>query len=154
MQSLNPSQLQSESPEKCSIASSTQHCSAHLLSYLGKPTDLVAAFDKIKSQLGHPEVLIYNAGPGGMSWPPPSKAPIPLRNAHFLCAMQIAVSLTLMTLSTALLRLRSCWGMLLLCLAHCTCSFNCCVLSAEPKTCHQKSTFCFSTSCYACSQLR
>lgn len=38
----------------------------------GKPTEIVAAFDTIKQQLGHPEVLIYNAGPGGTSWPPPS----------------------------------------------------------------------------------
>ena len=43
--------------------------------FAGKATQMVAAFDEIKQQLGHPEVLIYNAGPGGMSWPPPSKAP-------------------------------------------------------------------------------
>ena len=43
--------------------------------FAGKATEVVAAFDKVKQQLGHPEVLIYNAGPGGISWPPPSKAP-------------------------------------------------------------------------------
>lgn len=39
---------------------------------IGKPADVVTAFDKIKEQLGHPEVLIYNAGPGGVTFPPPS----------------------------------------------------------------------------------
>lgn len=43
--------------------------------FAGKATEMVAAFDRVKQQLGHPEVLIYNAGPGGISWPPPSKAP-------------------------------------------------------------------------------
>lgn len=45
------------------------------LSYAGRVAEVVAAFDKVKQQLGHPEVLIYNAGPGGISWPPPSKKP-------------------------------------------------------------------------------
>ncbi|DBA95579.1 hypothetical protein WJX82_008709 [Trebouxia sp. C0006] len=39
---------------------------------VGKPAEVIAAFDKIKEQLGHPEVLIYNAGPGGVTFPPPS----------------------------------------------------------------------------------
>ncbi len=38
----------------------------------GKPAEVIAAFDTIKEQLGHPEVLIYNAGPGGVTFPPPS----------------------------------------------------------------------------------
>ena len=41
----------------------------------GKPAEVIAAFDKIKEQLGHPEVLIYNAGPGGVTFPPPNSVP-------------------------------------------------------------------------------
>lgn len=38
----------------------------------GKPQDVVAAHARVRDALGHPEVLIYNAGPGGYSWPPPA----------------------------------------------------------------------------------
>lgn len=40
----------------CSLASEAIRCHA------GKPADVVRAFDRIKEELGHPEVLIYNAG--------------------------------------------------------------------------------------------
>lgn len=49
-----------------------------LLCAAGKPAEVIAAFDKIKEQLGHPEVLIYNAGPGGVTFPPPSKTSLNL----------------------------------------------------------------------------
>ena len=42
------------------------------VSTAGKPAEVIVAFDKIKEQLGHPEILIYNAGPGGVTFPPPS----------------------------------------------------------------------------------
>lgn len=50
---------------------------------VGKPAEIAAAFDKIKEQMGHPEVLIYNAGPGGMSWPPPSNSTDPCTTVDY-----------------------------------------------------------------------
>jgi NAD(P)-dependent dehydrogenase (short-subunit alcohol dehydrogenase family) len=38
----------------------------------GKPAEVASVFGEIKQKLGAPEVLIYNSGPSGMSWPPPS----------------------------------------------------------------------------------
>jgi hypothetical protein len=37
----------------------------------GDLADIRRAFDTIQSSVGDPEVLVYNAGPGGMSFPPP-----------------------------------------------------------------------------------
>ncbi|CAL8471258.1 g10800 [Coccomyxa elongata] len=38
----------------------------------GKPEDVVAAHARVCEALGAPEVLVYNAGPGGFTWPPPA----------------------------------------------------------------------------------
>ncbi|KAK9857229.1 hypothetical protein WJX84_010916 [Apatococcus fuscideae] len=37
----------------------------------GKPDEIAAAITKIRLELGDPSVLIYNAGPSGITWPPP-----------------------------------------------------------------------------------
>eukprot|EP00884_Botryococcus_braunii_P005431 jgi/Botrbrau1/1488/Bobra.178_3s0043.1 len=37
----------------------------------GKINEIRQAFKEIQSSLGDPEVLVYNAGPAGMGWPPP-----------------------------------------------------------------------------------
>lgn len=52
----------------------------------GNFADLIASFDKIKKELGHPAVLIYNAGPG-VQWPPPGKCPsmAPVKQAPASC---------------------------------------------------------------------
>ena len=44
----------------------TKHHSA-----AGKAEDVASAHAKIQEAFGAPQVLIYNAGPGGVSWPPP-----------------------------------------------------------------------------------
>ncbi|KAK9837612.1 hypothetical protein WJX74_001335 [Apatococcus lobatus] len=36
-----------------------------------KLEDIASAFERIRAELGTPSVLVYNAGPAGMSWPPP-----------------------------------------------------------------------------------
>ena len=38
----------------------------------GDKASVQAAHKEIVEKVGHPEVLIYNAGPGGFQWPPPS----------------------------------------------------------------------------------
>lgn len=38
----------------------------------GDKASVQAAHKEIVEKLGNPEVLIYNAGPGGFQWPPPS----------------------------------------------------------------------------------
>lgn len=40
--------------------------------HAGKPEDVVAAHARVCKELGDPEVLVYNAGPGGFTWPPPA----------------------------------------------------------------------------------
>ena len=43
----------------------------------GDKASVQAAHKEIVEKLGHPEVLVYNAGPGGFQWPPPSILDIP-----------------------------------------------------------------------------
>ena len=44
----------------------------HACMHAGKPEDVVAAHARVCEALGAPEVLVYNAGPGGYGWPPPA----------------------------------------------------------------------------------
>ena len=37
----------------------------------GDAASVREAYKSIVAKLGAPEVLVYNAGPGNMSWPPP-----------------------------------------------------------------------------------
>ena len=41
-------------------------------SIAGDRASVADAHRTIVDRLGHPEVLVYNAGPGGFAWPPPS----------------------------------------------------------------------------------
>ena len=42
------------------------------LNAVGDKASVQAAHKEVVEKLGHPEVLVYNAGPGGFQWPPPS----------------------------------------------------------------------------------
>ena len=53
-----------------------------------QPSDIKAALERIKTDLGSPEVLIYNAGPGGLSWPPPGRVQISKQATCILFAVQ------------------------------------------------------------------
>ena len=56
------------------IESSYHYSSKAKSSHAGKEADVKAAYSTVVDTFGgqHPEVLIYNAGPGGTTWPPPS----------------------------------------------------------------------------------
>lgn len=40
--------------------------------HAGKPEEVVTAHARVCEALGAPEVLVYNAGPGGFTYPPPA----------------------------------------------------------------------------------